>query len=84
MKEREYIGWKDKNGNKIHTGDVVEFYFDADTGHNCKRDLEHRMRDLVEKIDGKFYFTCCAGGAFPFRHNEHCEIIGTDKSLIDT
>lgn len=90
--ERTFTGQADQSGTPIHTGDIIEFYFSPDCEPNnpfwkkkgYKNKDYTRMRDLVEEIDGKFYATCFAGGAFLHRYAAHSKIIGTDPKLIDT
>lgn len=75
----KYIGLKDKNGNKIHVGDKVEFYFDADRGYSKTPNPDYTtMIDEVIEHEGEFYFLdhYTGGGAFAWRHAPYCKVIG--------
>lgn len=75
----KYIGLDDKNGNPIHVGDKVEFYFDVGLGYSdCAHPDYTTMTDEVVEDGGEFYFLChvTGGSAFAWRHNEHCSVIG--------
>jgi hypothetical protein len=81
--ERKPIGLKDNDGVEIHVGDVVEFFFCADHGAGMlPQDVcecpPTRMVDEVIEDGGKFYFQCPGhGGAFAWRYNDVCRVIGT-------
>ena len=78
---KEYIGLKDKHGNKIHVGDSVRFVvtYSFDEPPQPKYDTEDgtEMIDEVVKEDNVFYFKCktTGGYAFAWRFNNICEII---------
>lgn len=88
--KRISTGLKDQFGTLIHTGDIIEFYFNCDLNPNAPKWKKGgwkdytRMRDLVKKIDGEFYAVCEWGCAFLWRYNKTCKVIGTNKKLIDT
>jgi hypothetical protein len=82
---REPTGLRDMDGREIFTGDVVEFYFCADKGYSREPSANYtRMRDLVVKQDGDFYFVCEFGGSYAWRHNDFCRVIGDGPTLVDT
>ena len=83
--KRVPIGLKDRAGRDIYTGDIVEYYFDADLGYSLKADTRYtRMRDVVIVHDRKPYFVCASGGAYAWRHVHYCKVIGRRLSLMDT
>ena len=71
-------GLKDKHGVEIQVGDIVRFYFSADTGLSRLEDkLGTEMLDMVVEQDGKFYFYCpdVNGYAYPWWYNHECEVV---------
>lgn len=89
METTLFSGYKDKNSTHINHGDIVEFYFDCVYGHGDKNSGYTKMIDVCffDKHENKFYLiNGCGGGAFVWRHNEHCEVIGnikTDSHLLN-
>ena len=83
--ERKPTGLRDVKGVEIHTGDIVEFYFDLDFGCSSEPNADFtRMRDLVVEINNKIFFVCAYGAAFAHRYVDYCTVIGNDPALIDT
>ena len=82
---REYIGLDDKDGNQIHVGDVVEFYFDTIHGPSAEPlPGSILMKCVIIKTDGKYFFWLPQTVAFAWRFAEYCTIIGQDPGLVDT
>ena len=77
-------GLLDKNGTEVYVGDIVRFYFKAndalgdllDEALNDASPTE--MIDVVECDEGTFFFTntTTGDGAYAYRYNEICEVIG--------
>lgn len=66
-----------KNGDIIHVGDTVRFYWDFETGLSVLEDrIGTEIVDVVEEIDGELHFTCPGfGSAYAWRYAHECEII---------
>jgi uncharacterized phage protein (TIGR01671 family) len=89
---KESIGLKDCKGTDIREGDIVEFWFSADgmrSSSTPQDDLTH-MVDTVRIINGRAFFYCpdVGNGAFAWRFNEVCTVIGniheTADALLET
>jgi uncharacterized phage protein (TIGR01671 family) len=82
MNIRKSIGLKDRRGKTIHVGDIVEYHVTYDFHYPPrpfygKRNGGTRMVDTVKLIKGVPYFwDNDFGGAFAWRHNKYCKIIG--------
>ena len=86
---KEYTGYNDKNGTKIREGDLVRFFWDWEKGYSDSADGGYtEMIDTVRYEDGAWYIICptIGDGAFIWRHNEHCEIIGSihDEEKVES
>lgn len=74
-------GLSDMDGKPIHTGDIVEFYFEPGTNFgvpfHSKEEKQHSV-DVVVQIDRVFYFVSPStqGGARAWRYNQVCKVIG--------
>ena len=82
---RELIGLNDKDGTPIREGDIVEFFFDEFRGYGDGASGFTRMIDVVEKHDDEWLFVSQAigRGAYAWRHNRHCRIIGNIHKAIN-
>lgn len=77
---RQQIGRKDRDGRDILEGDIVEFTVTYDWQERPTYDspTATRMVDTVKVINGIAYFVDddFGGGAYAWRHAEHCRVIG--------
>ena len=82
-----FSGFYDKKKKPINEGDIVRFYFDADYGYGNKKSGFTEIIDVCWKDkDGTFYLISNIGlGAFVYRHNDYCDVIGNvyqNKNLL--
>lgn len=78
------IGLNDKDGTPIREGDLVEFWFCCFNGPSDEpKEGFTRMVDEVKIIDGNAYFVDhdVQGGAFAWRYNHVCKVIGNINDL---
>ena len=77
---QEPTGMHAASGAEIHTGDIVEFWFDEARGYSATAvTWGTRMVDVVERINGAFYTVQfdVVGGSHLWRVDDSCTIVGS-------
>lgn len=80
--------YKDKCGRTIKAGDIVRFYYSTDYPELKEPDENHNLTEMIDFVDYEYgewtFWNIDTGyGAFAWRWNDRCEIIGDINSMKD-